>query len=119
MLLIPLVAGSAKYDFRQATVTREDWETPARKLASYGCIYVWEADQLQYLQVYEPGLRPCDPAKLPDEFPFVTTRYSPAARPFDGFIAIHRETVGIAEIVLYRRDASLKTYGLSRFVLRP
>lgn len=36
-----------------------------------------------------------------------------------GFVAIRRETAGVAEVVLYRRDASLKTYGLSRFVFPP
>jgi hypothetical protein len=118
-LLIPLVVASLRYDFRQATTTREDWESPARKLASYSCVYVWREDQLQYLRVYERGLRQCDPANLPTEFPYVTTRYSPPGQPPQGFISIRRETVGVAEVVLYRRDASLKTYGLSRFVFRP
>jgi hypothetical protein len=119
VLLVPLLAVSVRYDFRQATTTREDWETPARKLATYTCVYVWGADQLPYFQVYEPGLRQCDPNHWPEEFPFVTTRYSPAVQPLPGVIALRRETVGITDIVVYRRDASLKTYGLSRFVFRP
>jgi 4-amino-4-deoxy-L-arabinose transferase-like glycosyltransferase len=119
VLLIPLAAASVRYDLRQATATREDWESPARNLASYNCVYMWREDQLQYLRVYERALRQCDPAHLPDEFPYVTTRYSPAGESPKGFTPVKRETIGVAEIVLYRRDASLKTYGLSRFVFRP
>jgi hypothetical protein len=118
LLLVPLAVASLRYDVRQATTTREDWETPARKLASHTCVYIWREDQLQYLQVYEPTLRQCDSAHLPDEFPYVTTRYSPPAEPPNGFSAVQREKLGVTEIVLYRRDASLKTYGLSRFVFR-
>ncbi|HYP05875.1 MAG TPA: glycosyltransferase family 39 protein [Bryobacteraceae bacterium] len=120
LMLIPLLGASLKYDFRQATTTLEDWETPARKLASHACVYVWDKDQLQYLRVYERGLRECDRSNLPAEFPFVTTRYSPPTPPsIRGYSAVHREKAGLAEIVYYRRDASLKTYGLSRFVFRP
>jgi 4-amino-4-deoxy-L-arabinose transferase-like glycosyltransferase len=117
VLVAPLLIASVKYDMRQATVTREDWQTPARRLAAQACIYMWGPDQLQYMRVYEPGLRQCDPENLPDEFVSFTTRYSPAAVPITGYSAVKRETVGVAEIVTYRRDASLKTYGLSRFVL--
>ena len=63
-------------------------------------------------------LKPCDPANLPDEFPYVTTRYSPPPDPPKGFVKIRSERVGVTEIALYRRDASLKTYGLSRFIFR-
>jgi hypothetical protein len=118
-LVAPLLVASVVYDFRQATTTREDWESPARKLASYSCVYVWEEDQLQYLRVYERSLRQCDPANWPEEFPYITTRYSVPPQPPNGFTPVKREQVGIAEIVLYRRDASLKTYGLSRFLFRP
>ena len=119
VLLAPLLLASLRYDFRQATTTREDWESPARKLAGYGCVYMWREDQLEYLRVYERKLRQCAAEALPDEFPYVTTRYSPPGEPPKGFTAIRRESIGVAEVVLYRRDASLKTYGLSRFVLRP
>ena len=118
-LLLPLIVASLRYDIRQAITSREDWESPARKLAAYRCVVVWEEDQLQYMRVYERGLRQCDPAHLPDEFPYVTTRYSPPVEWPKGFSRIRSETVGIAEVVLFRRDASLKTYGLSRFVFRP
>jgi hypothetical protein len=119
-LLAPLFAASVVVDFRQATNVREDWATPAHSLASRaGCVYVWSPDLLQYLQIYEPSLKPCDPANLPDEFPYVTTRYSPAADPPKGFVKIQSERVGVTDIAVYRRDASLKTYGLSRFVFRP
>jgi 4-amino-4-deoxy-L-arabinose transferase-like glycosyltransferase len=120
-LLIPLFAASAVIDFRQATKSREDWETPARYLASRGgpCVFIWQDDQLRYLRVYEPRLIQCNPASLPPEFLYVTTRYSPPAEPPKGYERIKTEQIGVTDIALYRRDASLKTYGLSRFVLRP
>ena len=93
-------------------------DVPALIVAGHG-MYVWGADLLPYLQVYEPGLRQCDPNHWPEEFPFVTTRYSPAVQPLPGVTAFRREKVGVTDIVVYRRDASLKTYGLSRFVFRP
>ena len=124
LLIALLFVASAVSDFKQATNVREDWATPAHWLASHtmsgaGCVYVWSADQLPYLQVYEPQLKPCDPANLPDEFPYVTTKYSPQPDPPKGFVKIRSERVGVTEIALYRRDASLKTYGLSRFIFRP
>ncbi len=118
-LLIPLVAASIKYDFRQATVAREDWQTPAQKLSSSGgCVYVWSPDQLQYLQVYEPSLKQCDISKSPGEILYVSTRYSPPIDPPRGYQKVRSERVGVAEIALYRRDDSLKIYGLFRFFFR-
>jgi hypothetical protein len=123
LLIAPLFVASAVSDFKQATNVREDWATPAHWLASHnmsgaGCVYVWSADQLAYLQVYEPQLKQCDPANLPDEFPYVTTKYSPPPDPPKGFVKIRSERVGTTEIALYRRDDRLKTYGLSRFIFR-
>jgi hypothetical protein len=123
LLIAPLFVASTISDFRQATNVREDWATPAHWLASHnmsgaGCVYVWSADQLAYLQVYEPQLKQCDPANLPDEFPYVTTKYSPPPDPPKGFVKIRSERVGTTEIALYRRDDRLKTYGLSRFIFR-
>lgn len=123
LLMTPLIVASVVSDFKQATNVREDWATPAHRLASHymssaGCVYVWSADLLPYLQVYEPGLKPCDPANLPNQFPYVTTRYSPAADPPKGFVKIRSERVGVTEIAVYRRDDRLKTYGLSRFIFR-
>jgi hypothetical protein len=123
LILTPMFIACAVSNFKLATHVREDWATPAHWLASHtmsgaGCVYVFPADQLQYLQIYEPRLRPCDAANLPDEFPFVTTRYSPPTGPPKGFVRIRSERVGVTEIVLYRRDDSLKTYGLSRFIFR-
>jgi 4-amino-4-deoxy-L-arabinose transferase-like glycosyltransferase len=118
-LLIPLMAASIKADFRQATVAREDWATPAHKLASSGaCVYVWGEDQLKYLQVYEPSLQQCDLSRTPGEVLYVTTRYSPPADSLKEYQKISSERIGVTEIALYRRDDSLKTYGLSRFVFR-
>ncbi|HYI94856.1 MAG TPA: glycosyltransferase family 39 protein [Bryobacteraceae bacterium] len=119
LLLIPLLAASIKYDFRQATVPREDWQTPAQRLSSSGsCVYVWSPDQLQYLQVYEPSLKQCDVSQSPSEILYVTTRYSPPTDPPKGYRKVQSERVGIAEIALYRRDDNLKIYGLSRFFFR-
>ena len=119
MLLLPLLAASLKIDFRQATVVREDWATPADRLAaSGGCIYVWGPDQLSYFRVYHRSLQQCDLKQQPAEFWHVTTRYSPPTEHPEGYVLIRSEQVGVAKIALYRRDASLKTYGFSRFIFR-
>jgi hypothetical protein len=120
MLLPTLFIASVIVDFRQATRVREDWATPARYLANSGvaCVYAWTPEQFQYFQIYERGLKQCDPSNLPDEFLFTTTRYSAPATPPSTHRRIRSDQIGVSEIVLYRRDASLKTYGLSRFLLR-
>lgn len=116
VLLIPLMAASFKADFRQATTAREDWALPAHKLASSGaCVFIWAEDQLKYLQIYEPSLKQCDLTQAPEEILYVTTKYSPPGNPLRGYVLIRAERAGVAEIAVYRRDASLKTYGLSRF----
>ncbi len=120
-LFLPLFVASMVVDFRQATTAREDWATPAHQLASKpgSCTYIWSPDLLKYLQIYEPSLSQCDLSTRPAEILYVTTRYSPLAPPPQGYDKIRSERVGVTEIALYRRDASLKTYGLFRFVFRP
>jgi hypothetical protein len=118
VLLIPLAFASLKADFRQAVTVREDWASAAHSLAAYPCISI-SPDQLPYLQVYEPTLRLCDLTSPPAEFAQVTTRYSPPSEPVPaGYRSVRRDRIGVAEVVVYRRDASLKTYGIFRFVLR-
>ena len=118
VLLIALAGASLKADFRQATTVREDWGSAAHTLTEYPCVSI-SPDQLPYLQVYEPSLRLCDLARPPAEFAQVTTRYSSASQPVPaGYKSIRKDRIGVAEVVVYRRDASLKTYGLFRFVLR-
>ena len=120
-LFVPLFVASAVVDFKQASTVREDWATPAHQLASRegSCTYIWSPDLLKYLQIYEPNLTQCDLSTHPSEILYVTTRYSPLASPPEGYDKIRSERVGVAEIALYRLDASLKTYGLSRFIFRP
>jgi hypothetical protein len=118
VLVVPLAVASLKADFRQATTTREDWGSAARTLVGYSCVSI-SPDQLPYLKVYEPSLRLCDFTQPPAEFPHVITRYSPPSEALpSGYKAVRKDRIGIAEVVVYRRDASLKTYGLFRFVLR-
>ena len=118
VLLIALAGASLKADFRQATTVREDWASAAQTLAAYPCVSI-SPDQLAYLQVYQPSLRLCDFTTPPAEFAQVITRYSPRSEPIPaGYKSVRKARIGIAEVVVYRRDASLKTYGLFRFVLR-
>lgn len=119
-LTTTLVIASVVSDIKEATRVREDWETPARYLASsaVGCVYAWSPEQFQYFRIYEPKLKQCDPTKLPDEFLYTTTRYSRPASPPPGYRQLRVERIGIAEIAHYRRDDRLKEYGLSRFVFR-
>jgi hypothetical protein len=118
VLVVTVTAASLKADFRQATTTREDWGSAARMVVGYSCISI-SPDQLPYLKVYEPSLRLCDLTKPPAEFPHVITRYSPPSEALpSGYKVVRKDRIGIAEVVVYRRDASLKTYGFFRFVLR-
>jgi hypothetical protein len=118
VLLVALAGASLKADFVQATTVREDWASAARTLAAYPCVSI-SPDQLPYLQVYEPSLRLCDLTRPPAEFAQVITRYSPPSEPVPaGYRSVRKDRIGVAEVVVYRRDASLKTYGLFRFVLR-
>lgn len=118
--ILPIFVASLVVDVRQATTVREDWSLPAHALAesNVGCTYVWSPEQLQYLQVYARSLKQCDLSTHPPEILYVTTRYSPPVDPPKGYTQIRSDRVGVAEIALYRRDASLKTYGLSRLVFR-
>jgi hypothetical protein len=118
VLLVALAGASLKADFRQATTVREDWASTAHTLTAYPCVSI-SPDQLPYLQVYEPSLRLCDLTKPPAEFAQVITRYSPPSDAIPaGYESVRKARIGVAEVVVYRRDASLKTYGLFRFVLR-
>jgi hypothetical protein len=53
--------------------------------------------------VYEPALQQCDPSRSPEEIWYVTTRYSPAVEPLQGYTLVRSERVGVAEIKVYRR----------------
>lgn len=97
MLIASLVA-----DFKIATTTREDWATPAHKLAAAGtCIYAWSPEQLQYYRIYEPSLTACDPTHLAREFTVVTTRYSPPFNAPTGYELKRAEASGIGQISVY------------------